>query len=127
MRAPSKKIGMLVATLVLLALSGLAYAAAPNKDMTSSGGSGAGLPSANALYVTGQGPNFELAHFWGYRPYIGPIVRTIGPIVRTTPLMGPLPTIPTITDITPISVTIVAISGISGTVATDKSQEAATN
>lgn len=81
MRAAPGKIVTFVVLLVALALSGLAYAAdrTTNLALTAAGSSTQASPFVNALYVTGNGPKFELAHYrshfrssfrsFGYVPY----------------------------------------------------------
>lgn|GEM_PF-5150982 len=65
MRDSPGKIATFVVLLVALALSGLAYAADRTTSMalTAAGSSAQDSPFVNALYVNGNGPKFELAHF----------------------------------------------------------------
>lgn len=65
MRAAPGKIATFVVILVALALWGPAYAAdrTTNMAVTAMGSSTQDSPFVNALYVTGNGPKFELAHF----------------------------------------------------------------
>jgi len=71
MRTAIYKATILAVMVAAVAFAGLAYAAGAKTDtvVTPLSGSGESLPWVNALYVSGQGPNFELANYWYYRPY----------------------------------------------------------